>query len=118
LHFGRTADVAPSIKRDRLSPYRLPAKPVKRTSSQLEGAMHALSHFGRLGHSSEPSLVVPGDDPCAECVLLAAGANALSDAQSATVVALPAEELPQLAPATITPAFSSHYQSRAPPELL
>lgn len=80
--------------------------------------MHALSHFGRLGHSSEPSLVVPGDDPCAECVLLAAGANALSDAQSATVVALPAEELPQLAPATITPAFSSHYQSRAPPELL
>jgi hypothetical protein len=86
-------------------------------ATQLEGAMHALTHLGRLANSSDPSLVVPGDDPCVECVLLAAGANALSNAHHVGGVALPAEEHPQLAPATITPAFSSHYLSRAPPEL-
>ena len=86
---------------------------------QLENVVHKLGHVGeRLSHSRDHSLVVPNDEPCAECVLLASGASALADSSEAVAIALAAQERPQFAPASVTPAFSSYYLSRAPPRLL
>jgi hypothetical protein len=86
---------------------------------QLENAVHKLGHVGEwLSHLRDQSLVVPNDEPCAECLLLASGANALADSTSDATVALAAQERPQFAPVTVTPAFSSYYLSRAPPHLL
>ena len=86
---------------------------------QLEGAVHKLGHVGEgLSHSRDHSLVAPNDEPCAECLLLASGASALADSTSDGAVALAPQERPVLTPASITPAFSSYYLSRAPPRLL
>ncbi|MDQ2961888.1 MAG: hypothetical protein M3R31_01835 [Pseudomonadota bacterium] len=86
---------------------------------QLEGTLHALNHVGQaLGHSRDHSLAVPSDEACAECTLLAPGANALAGGGAETTVTLAAQERPQPAPVSVTPAFSSYYQSRAPPALL
>jgi hypothetical protein len=86
---------------------------------QLENAVHKLGHVGeRLSHSRDHSLVVPNEEPCAECVLLASGASALADSTGETPVALAAQERLQFTPASVTPAFFSYYFSRAPPRLL
>jgi hypothetical protein len=86
---------------------------------QLQGAVHKLGHIGEsLKHSRDHSLVVPADEPCPMCVLLAAGSNAVASAAGATPIALAAQESPLPAPVSVTPAFLSHYQSRAPPSLL
>jgi hypothetical protein len=86
---------------------------------QLESAVHKLGHIGeRLSHSRDHSLVAPNDEPCAECLLLASGASALADSTDETAVALAAQDKPQFAPVSVTPAFSSYYLSRAPPRLL
>jgi len=86
---------------------------------QLENAVHKLGHIGeRLSHLRDASLVVPNDEPCAECVLLASGASALADSTLDAAVAPAAQERTRLAPVSITPAFSSYYLSRAPPLLV
>jgi hypothetical protein len=86
---------------------------------QLEGQRHALEHVGEaLGHSRDHSLVVPSSEACAECVLLASGVNALAGGADEIAVTLPAQERTQAAPVSITPAFFSFYQTRAPPPLL
>jgi hypothetical protein len=86
---------------------------------QVEAQLHALSHVREaLGHSRDHSLVAPSDAACAECTLLAGGANALVGGGDDIAVTLAAQERPQLAPVSVTPAFSSYYQTRAPPTLL
>jgi hypothetical protein len=86
---------------------------------QLDGPLHALSHVGEaLSHSRDHSLVAPSDQACAECTLLAGGANALAGGGDDIAVTLAAQEWPQPAPVSITPAFFSYYQTRAPPTLL
>jgi hypothetical protein len=86
---------------------------------QFEGQRHALEHVGEaLGHSRDHSLVVPSSEACAECTLLASGANALAGGANDLAATLPAQERPQAAPVSITPAFFSFYQTRAPPPLL
>jgi hypothetical protein len=86
---------------------------------QLDGTLHALGHVGEaLGHSRDHSLVVPSNEACAECTLLASGANALAGGGDDIAVTLAAQDQPQSAPVSVTPAFSSYYQSRAPPVLL
>jgi hypothetical protein len=86
---------------------------------QLEGQVHALEHVREsLAHSRDHSLVAPNDEPCAVCLLLASGASALADSTDEGAVTLPAQERPQSAPVSFTPAFSSYYQSRGPPALL
>jgi hypothetical protein len=86
---------------------------------QLEGPLHALTHVGEaLGHSPDHSLLVPNDEPCAECTLLAAGASALASAADAGAAALAFQERPQPAPVSNTPAFSSCTRIRGPPVLL
>jgi hypothetical protein len=86
---------------------------------QLENAVHKLGHVGEwFSHSHDRSLFAPNDEPCAECVLLASGASALADSTDEVAIALPAQERPQFTPASITPAFSFYYLSRAPPLLV
>jgi hypothetical protein len=86
---------------------------------QVEVPLHALSHVGEaLGHSRDHSLVAPSDAACAECTLLAGGANALAGGGDDIAVTLAAQERLQPAPVSVTPAFSSYYQTRAPPTLL
>jgi hypothetical protein len=126
------ADGAASEEHDRLSGHRSNAA-VKRKlaptfafvlallviATQLEGAMHALTHVGEaLGHTRDHSLLAADREACVECALLAASGSALTGAQASVVVAAAAEERPQPAPATFAPAFSSYYLSRAPPSLL
>ena len=86
---------------------------------QVEAQLHALSHVGEaLAHSRDHSLVAPSDAACAECTLLAGGANALAGGGDDIAVTLAAQERPQPTPVSATPAFSSYYQTRAPPALL
>ena len=86
---------------------------------QLEAQLHALSHVGEaLGHSRDHSLVAPNDQACAQCTLLAGGANALAGGGDDIAVTLAAQEHTLSAPVSVTPAFSSYYQTRAPPILL
>jgi hypothetical protein len=86
---------------------------------QLENAVHKIGHVGEwLSHAHDRSLIVPNEEPCAECVLLASGASALTDSTDVAAVAFPAQERPQFTPASITPAFCSYYLSRAPPLLV
>ena len=86
---------------------------------QVEAQLHALSHVGEaLAHSRDHSLVAPSAAACAECTLLAGGANALAGGGDDIAVTLAAQERPQPTPVSATPAFSSYYQTRAPPALL
>lgn len=86
---------------------------------QLEAQLHALQHIGEaLGHSRDHSLVAPSDQACAECTLLAGGANAIAGDSGEAVVTLAAQEHALSTPVSITPAFSSYYHSRVPPTLL
>ena len=86
---------------------------------QVEAQLHALGHVREaLGHSRDQSLVAPSDGACAECTLLAGGTNALAGSGDDIAVTLAAQERPQPAPVSVTPAFSSYYQTRAPPALL
>ena len=80
--------------------------------------MHAITHVGdALGHTRDHSLLAADRDTCVECALLAASPNALTSTHPAEPLAARAEERPELAPASFTPAFSSYYLSRAPPSL-
>ena len=82
---------------------------------QVEAQLHALSHVHKaLSHS----LVTPSDAACAECTLLAGSANAIAGDIGEAAVTLAAQEHALSAPASVTPAFSSYYQTRAPPTLL
>ena len=86
---------------------------------QLDGAMHKLSHIGEwLDHARDRSLFVPNDEPCAECLLLASGANAVAGSAEDVTIALAVQERMQFLPVSFEPAFSSYYLSRAPPDLL
>jgi hypothetical protein len=106
------------VKRS-LTPYFALVLSLLLVGMQLENAVHKLGHVGeRLSHSRDQSLVVPNDEPCAECLLLASGASALAHSTHDAAIALAAQERPQFAPVTVTPAFSSYYLSRAPPRLL
>jgi hypothetical protein len=87
-------------------------------ATQLEGAMHALTHVGdALGHTRDHSLLAADAERCIECTLLASSAKALPGADPRGVVAPPSEQQPQSKPASFTPAFFSYYRSRAPPLL-
>jgi len=106
------------VKRN-LSPFVALVLSLLLVGMQLDSAMHKLSHVGeRLGHTRDHSLVVPNDEPCAECLLLASGANAAAGSTDDATLGLPAQERPQFPPVSVTPAFSSYYLSRAPPALL
>ena len=86
---------------------------------QVEAQLHALSHVREaLGHSRDHSLLAPSDAACAECTLLAGSANAIAGDIGEAAVTLAALEHALAAPASVTPAFSSYYQTRAPPTLL
>jgi len=86
---------------------------------QVQAQLHALEHVREaLSHSRDHSLVAPSDAACAECTLLAGGANALAGGGDDIAATLAAQERPQPAPVSVTPAFSSYYQTRAPPVLL
>jgi hypothetical protein len=86
---------------------------------QVEAQLHALSHVREaLGHSRDHSLLAPSDAACAECTLLAGSANAIAGDIGEAAVTLAAQEHALAAPASVTPAFSSYYQTRAPPALL
>jgi PhoPQ-activated pathogenicity-related protein len=86
---------------------------------QVEAQLHALSHVREaLGHSRDHSLLAPSDAACAECMLLAGSANAIAGDIDQATVTLAAQEHALSAPASVTPAFSSYYQTRAPPALL
>jgi hypothetical protein len=85
---------------------------------QVEAQLHVLGHVREaLAHSRDHSLVAPSD-ACAECTLLAGGANAIAGDIGEAVVTLAAQEHALSAPVSVTPAFSSYYQTRAPPTLL
>jgi hypothetical protein len=87
-------------------------------ATQLEGAMHALTHIGdALGHTRNHSLLAD-QERCAECALLAASSNAIGGSEARAAIPATADERPQFKPASFVPAFASHYQSRAPPSLL
>ena len=86
---------------------------------QLDGAVHKLGHVGQwLKHAHQQSLYTPNDEPCAECLLLASGAHALSGTAVEPPVALAPQERSRFLPAPFEPAFRSFYLSRAPPVLL
>jgi len=87
--------------------------------AQVQAQLHALEHVREaLGHSRDHSLTAPSDAACAECRLLAGSANAIAGDIGEVVVTLAAQEHPLSAPVSVTPAFSSYYQTRAPPALL
>jgi hypothetical protein len=84
--------------------------------AQVQAQLHALEHVREaLGHSRDHSLVAPSDAACAECRLLAGSANAIAGDIGEVVVTFVAQEHALSAPVSVTPAFSSYYQSRAPP---
>ena len=86
---------------------------------QLDGAVHKLGHVGEwFKHSQDRSLFTPNDEPCAECLLLASGANAVAGSLAEVPIALAPQEQTHLRPVSFEPAFSSYYLSRAPPYLL
>ena len=88
-------------------------------ATQLEGAMHALSHLGdALAHTRDHSLIAADGERCVECALLASSANALPASGLGEFIAPASEQAPQSEPASFAPAFASYYQSRAPPPLL
>jgi hypothetical protein len=88
-------------------------------TTQLEGAMHALTHVGdALGHTRDHSLLAGDGERCVECALLGSSANALSSADVCAPVTPASEQQPRSTPASFAPAFHSYYQSRAPPSLL
>jgi hypothetical protein len=83
---------------------------------QVEAQLHALEHVREaLGHSRHHSLVAPSDAACAECRLLAGSGNAIAGDSGEAAVTLVAQERARSAPVSVTPAFSSYYQTRAPP---
>jgi hypothetical protein len=86
---------------------------------QIEAQLHALEHVREaLGHTRDHSLVVPGDDACAVCTFFASGANAIAGDVGEAALTLAAHERAPSTPVSVTPAFSSYYQTRAPPALL
>jgi hypothetical protein len=86
---------------------------------QLEGQRHALQHVGEaLRHSHDHSLVAPNDGACVECTLLAGASSAIAGDSAEAEATAPAQEIAPAAPVSVTPAFSSYYQTRAPPALL
>lgn len=88
-------------------------------ATQLEGAMHALTHVGdALGHTRDHSLLAADSERCLECALLASSANALPGADACALAAPASEQQLQSKPVSFTPAFFSYYQSRAPPSPL
>ena len=88
-------------------------------ATQLEGAMHALSHLrDALAHTRDHSLVAADGERCVECALLASSANALPASALVEFVAPASEQAPQSTPVSFAPAFASYYRSRAPPSLL
>ena len=83
---------------------------------QSEGLRHALAHrAAALTAPDTPYLQSQNDLPCAECALLASGANALAGALPTlpavsilrVLVFVPRQSTPQAKPA--------YYRSRAPP---
>src|SRR5438105_7217075 len=85
----------------------------------LEAQVHALEHVrDMLAHTPDHSLVSPSDEACAVCALFAGGANGLAGTADVIAVTFATHERLQSAPVSVTPAFSSYYQSRAPPSLL
>jgi hypothetical protein len=87
--------------------------------AQVEAQLHALEHVREaLSHSRDHSLVAPSDGACVECMLVAGSANAIAGDIGEVDVALVAQEPALSAPVSVTPAFFSYYQTRAPPTLL
>ena len=87
--------------------------------AQVQAQLHAFEHVREaLGHSRDHSLVAPSDAACAECRLLAGSANAIAGDIGEAAIMLVAQERALSAPVSVTPAFSSYYQTRAPPTLL
>jgi hypothetical protein len=86
---------------------------------QFEAHLHALEHVREaLGHTADHSLVVPSDEACAECMLVAGSGNAIAGDSGEAAVMLVAQERALSAPVSATPAFSFYYLTRAPPALL
>lgn len=86
---------------------------------QIEAQRHAFEHISdALGHSRDHSLVVPNDEACAVCAFFASGANAIAGPAREAEIAPATDERPFASGPSITPAFRSYYQSRAPPTLL
>ena len=112
LHFGH------AVPRSR-RPFFALILPLLLLAVQVQAQLHAFEHVREaIGHSRDHSLVAPSDQACAECTLLAGGANAIAGDIGEAVVTLAAQEQPQPAPVSVTPAFFSYYQTRAPPALL
>jgi len=77
---------------------------------QLDGAVHKLGHVGEwLKPVHQQSLFTPSDEPCAECLLLASGANAVAAGLGEILVTLAPQEQQSFEPVSFEPAFSSHY---------
>jgi hypothetical protein len=87
--------------------------------AQVEAQLHALEHIREaLSHSRDHSLVAPSDGACVECMLVAGGASAIAGDIGELDIALATQERAFSAPVSVTPAFFSYYQTRAPPALL
>ena len=87
--------------------------------AQVQAQLHALEHVREaLGHSRDHSLVAPSDGACVECMLVAGSANAIAGDIGEVAVTLVAQEHALSAAASVTPAFFTYYQTRAPPTLL
>ena len=86
---------------------------------QLESQRHALEHVrDSLSHTRDHSLVVPIDEACAICAFFASGANAIAGPADGATIPPATQERPSSTLSSVTPAFRSYYQSRAPPALL
>ena len=115
----------------RKAPTRLHSFPMRRVflfaflsllllSMQQEGAVHALSHLGpQLARAHDTGLASPqADGACAECALLAGGANALPGHAGAIAAVVAATKRAPLAFRSRATAAPVYFSSRAPPFLL
>jgi hypothetical protein len=87
---------------------------------QAEAQQHALEHLRPLlTRAHDVGAHGPVDDSaCAECALLAGGADAVFGDSVSASAAVVAAERPRFALATRAIAAPQYFQSRAPPELL
>jgi hypothetical protein len=87
---------------------------------QHRGYVHPIEHFAsRTGHPQETLVSAPqADAGCAQCALLASGANALCCTLAAVSPAVPPAAAPRALPALRAAAAGAWFDSRAPPVLL
>jgi hypothetical protein len=113
------------------TPTRLHSSPMRRTflfsllsllllAMQHEGYVHALAHAAApMARGHDASLVAPAaDGGCAECALLAGGANAVPGSGAVSAAVVPAIARSGLAFRSHATPAPVYFSSRAPPVLL